>query len=993
MARAEVEHEGGGAVEREAGAPAHDDAVVAGAGLAAERQLAAVGELEGTRQPARGAALDHVGQGPAQRACDLGRHHRVAFHRTDRKRRLVGRGAREAHRVDALHGQAQAVIDDDAHQLGERRRAIARAAERGGERGHEVTEGIAQARPAAVDLEEGLDLEQGEDARVLRPLGAGAEQPAIYLLALLGARRHRLGQRGLGMLQAEGDQPQLERMHARDIAAVGQVVGLRSVARVELGEARGGGRLAQAAGEEVGERLRRRCGLEVAEHRGEAIGARAQAVEQGRAHLLGRAVLVLAPESAQEELALAVGEADEVVDAARVVVVLEQARGTARHLVHGVAHELAHQAHEGQVDRGLQRLAQRGLAGVVAGVEVAEAVAPATGEEALARTRREAALQGGLQHRRQAAVGRAGEMIDRPARQAVLSVHLDAAQRRRVKDGEPGVELGDQLEVGGQHAQLGGGAELELAALVDVERLVGGVGLHPHAVAAHGALHQGEAVAHRAKRRRIEHALADQPLAAREGRVGEAPEVVAHRLLQAAVQRGAELGVEAVEAVQRGVEQAGEPGAHRGRALAGRRRNPGRIGDEVAEGERAGERSVAQPGADQAGLGEQAQVGVGGARELLAPAGEIPRGAAVRDHQRHHLTQGPALGDARLALALRRRQQGVHALEIGPEPHPQPVAQAIDLAMPGRGRQRHGVQVVQHQPAADGQGVLAVAVGAHRGRHHLAQLLARVQGDAAGRVAVLLDLGGERAAAGRVEVGIDHASELAERRAREAHPVHRRVERRPRLVEQLAVLDEEQGLGNDRRHVLEARVAAPGIAEAVQRLAAAVEDVQAGARLLGVGREQAALDVGEQRIVEAHLLDEREAARLQALGKARQLGVAEAAVEGAVGGKADRLARPRHQRVVEARGVARELARLQARGGGLVPQQQAASHARHQQRHEHGGAQYLPGMQAAPGRRRQSLRSGRRKIGGHGRADRCCIAEIMRILQQENDTVTTPPQA
>ena len=432
------------------------------------------------------------------------------------------------------------------------------------------------------------------------------------------------------------------------------------------------------------------------------------------------------------------------------------------------------------------------------------------------------------------------------------------------------------------------------------------------------------------------------------------------------MQRGAELGVEAVEAVQRGVEQAGEPGAYRGRALAGRRRNPSRIGDEVAEGERPRERGVAQPGADQAGLGEQAQVGVGGARELLAPAGEIPRGAAVRDHQRHHLAQGPALGDARLALALRRRQQGVHALEIGPEPHPQPVAQAIDLAMPGRGRQRHGVQVVQHQPAADGQGLLAVAVGAHRGRHHLAQLLARVQGDAAGRVAVLLDLGGERAAAGRVEVGVDHAPELAERGAREAHPVHRRVQRRPRLVEQVAVLDEQQGLGDDRRHVLEARVAAPGIAEAVQRLAAAIEDVQPGARLLGVGREQAALDVLDQRVIEAHLLDEREAARLQALGEARQLGVAEALVEGAVAGKADRRARPREQRVVEARGVARELARLQARGPGLVPQQQAARHTRHQQRHEHGAAQHAPRARAAPGRHRRGLRSGWRKIGGHG---------------------------
>ena len=291
-------------------------------------------------------------------------------------------------------------------------------------------------------------------------------------------------------------------------------------------------------------------------------------------------------------------------------------------------------------------------------------------------------------------------MVDRPARQTVLRVDFDAAQRRRIQRREPAVEFGDQLEIGRQHAQLGGGAELELAALVDVERLVGGVGLHAHAVAARGALDQREAVAYRAEGGRLQHALADQALATRESRVGELPEVVAHRLLQAAVQGGAELGVEAVEAVQRGVEQAGEPGAHRGRALSGRGGNPGRIGDEVAEGERPGERGVAQHGADQPGLGEQAQVGVGGARQLLAPAGEIPRGPTVRDHQRDHLAQRSTLGDALLPLAHRRRQQGIHARELGAEPHPQPVAQSVDLAVTGRGRERHGVQVVEHQPPA-----------------------------------------------------------------------------------------------------------------------------------------------------------------------------------------------------------------------------------------------------------------------------------------------------
>ncbi|MCY1178670.1 hypothetical protein D9M73_190350 [compost metagenome] len=58
------------------------------------------------------------------------------------------------------------------------------------------------------------------------------------------------------------------------------------------------------------------------------------------------------------------------------------------------------------------------------------------------------------------------------------------------------MQRGDGLQVAGQHPQLGGGAQFQLAAFVDVERLVGVVGLHPHAVARWRALEEGEAVAH-----------------------------------------------------------------------------------------------------------------------------------------------------------------------------------------------------------------------------------------------------------------------------------------------------------------------------------------------------------------------------------------------------------------------------------------------------------------------------------------------------------------
>jgi hypothetical protein len=95
-----------------------------------------------------------------------------------------------------------------------------------------------------------------------------------------------------------------------------------------------------------------------------------------------------------------------------------------------------------------------------------------------------APLEGRLQHRRQAAVLGGGEVFHRPQAQPVAGVGLDGAQLGGRLAGVFFVQLGDDLEVGGEHPQLGGGAELELAAFVDVEGLVAGVGLHPHAVAA-----------------------------------------------------------------------------------------------------------------------------------------------------------------------------------------------------------------------------------------------------------------------------------------------------------------------------------------------------------------------------------------------------------------------------------------------------------------------------------------------------------------------------
>ena len=96
----------------------------------------------------------------------------------------------------------------------------------------------------------------------------------------------------------------------------------------------------------------------------------------------------------------------------------------------------------------------------------------------------------------------------------------------------------------------------------------------------------------------------------------------------------------------------------------------------------------------------------------------------------------------------------------------------------------------------------------------------------------LLDLGGERARA-------DHAGVVAEPRAdvdhdgaREASPVDCRIQVGAALVEELAVLDEQEGATHGGRNGLEALVDPLGIADRVDHLSRAVDDAEPRLRLL-----------------------------------------------------------------------------------------------------------------------------------------------------------------
>ena len=139
--------------------------------------------------------------------------------------------------------------------MGERVGPIARAADRGGERGHEERERIALLAPVEMDLPERILLAQHADADILLPRAVGLEQPGIGVLPLQDARLGDLLARRAFMILEIGGEPELKRMDAREIGAVGERVFLDRGVVVQAGERLGRQlRLGQRLGQEQSRR-------------------------------------------------------------------------------------------------------------------------------------------------------------------------------------------------------------------------------------------------------------------------------------------------------------------------------------------------------------------------------------------------------------------------------------------------------------------------------------------------------------------------------------------------------------------------------------------------------------------------------------------------------------------------------------------------------------------------------------------------------------------
>ena len=165
-------------------------------------------------------------------------------------------------------------------------------------------------------------------------------------------------------------------------------------------------------------------------------------------------------------------------------------------MITGVAHHVAHQAHKRQVDRFADGIAQRGNAVVVLAAEVVEVMHATTGKKTFAGVGGILTVERGIQHGGQLCLGIFDQVRQRPAGDRVLVGGGDFFQRGTGLAAIAVMQFGNDLQIGGQHPQLGSGAQLQFAAFIDIEGLVGAVGLHPGPCAVRGQLEQGEAVAY-----------------------------------------------------------------------------------------------------------------------------------------------------------------------------------------------------------------------------------------------------------------------------------------------------------------------------------------------------------------------------------------------------------------------------------------------------------------------------------------------------------------
>ena len=861
-------------------------AVVTRAGLASDDVPAAIPSLERSPQALGGALLHDLDESAAEHRRDLRGHDPFARRRGATQTRLVRGVGGEVEPIDQHGWRAEAAVHDDPHELAQSRGPVAGAADGRGEgRGH-GREGIAQALPAAVDLEEGLRLQQAPDALVLGVAPLRIEQPAVDRLALSRAGAQDLGEPGRGVPAQVRHQPQLERMDPRDVAAVHEGECGRRVPAVQRFDDPLGDALRRQPGrEDALEHILARIGIHRAKHGGQRLGRLTRGAQHEIERLLRGLVLVFAVEAPDELASLAIGEAGQVDLPERVVGVLQDARQGRGRLVEVVVHDVPHQADKHEVDGAAEALAHRKDPRVVIGVEVVKGLKPASGDEGLGGACRVATVHRRLQHGGESGTGRPREIVDRPGGEAILGVNRQGGERAGAGARVPLVQFRDGLEVCDQRAELRGRTQVEPRAGIDVQRLVEVVSLDPYHVGPRSALVEGEAVDHAGRVAPPQQVETLEPQRPDGGWLPQGLQDLGHRLLCGPVEGALRGQVEPVQIVEgRHAQQGREPRAHQVHPLAlaevGGRRRARR-----PEAKRLLQRRVAQAVVDDSRPGHDPQIAVGEVPQRLPVLVQIVVGTTGGQQQAQHLPV--CLGAAAIRSRRDLRQQTVDLAEARPVPGPQPIAQAEELAVAGGGRERHRVEIVQHDPAPRGQRVSAVLVGAQARRQHLPQLFPRRSGTAFRRMTELLELSGQRACSEHLTLAAEPAEDVDAHRLREPVPLHGRVQLRPPRIQEIPVLDEEERPDDHGRDGLETLPDALGGAGLVEGAARSVRHAQPRLTLLAIDREQSPADQVAHPRRGTGLGVDRVAGGAQALEKVRQPAIAEARVIGSAGRSAE----------------------------------------------------------------------------------------------------------
>ena len=219
-----------------------------------------------------------------------------------------------------------------------------------------------------------------------------------------------------------------------------------------------------------------------------------------------------------------------------------------------------------------------------------------------------------------------------------------------------------------------------------------------------------------------------------------------------------------------------------------------------AEGQLGVERRVAQRRVDHPGLAQQAQILVGQDRQRLAVRHKVIARPPPGEEQTEHLAIDEPFARQLGGIPRRRVQDLRRFVVVGAEPDPQRFRHPDHLAVAGHRGERRRVQIGRDDFLAPAQRVAAAHIGARRRCQHLTHLLADPARQAAWRVAKFLDLGGKRAAAALIELRSHDTSDPSSHRQSQALPFDCGIALRGTRVEQMAILDEAQGLRDYGRH-------------------------------------------------------------------------------------------------------------------------------------------------------------------------------------------------